>query len=178
MKSNQPFEDEVLQHARDGFITIDAEGRCWKPGTTQRAESRCGRDLGYLELRFTRNGVRYRAKAHRVVFRYHGGIIPAGLTINHKDGVKSNNHPANLEPATYLEQHRHARDVLGIVFGYQSGESNPSAKLKLADVQTIRARRAAGELLTAIARDFGIAFQHVSRIARGGGWAKALSQTE
>jgi DNA invertase Pin-like site-specific DNA recombinase len=55
------------------------------------------------------------------------------------------------------------------------GEANPAAKLTSDQVKEIRQRRSNGEKLAAIARDYGIKFQQVSKIARGERWAHGLA---
>ena len=110
---------------------------------------------------------RHYAMAHRVVWRHLHGPIPQGLTINHKNGVKTDNRPANLELASYSEQQIHARGVLRRGRLNQFGTSNAMAKLTTEQVQEICSRRAQGEKLTAIAADFGVAMQTVSKVARG-----------
>lgn len=47
------------------------------------------------------------------------------------------------------------------------GDRHPNTKLTDSDIRTIRERRASGERLLPIAKDFGIAFQTVSEIAHG-----------
>jgi len=114
------------------------------------------------------NGKRIHAEAHRLVWLHFKGEIPPGLTVNHKNGHRAENWPDNLELATYSEQHEHAWRVLKN--RCQNGERNPHAKLSETAVMEIRERRARGEKLTAIATDFGIAFQTVSNIAKGNRW--------
>ena len=167
MNPDRSSEDRVLAAAVRGIIVIDSDGRCWRDNPRRRAENR---RAGYLQLRYGSGPRRGVAQAHRIVYRVLVGEIPTGLTINHKDGRKDNNHPANLEPATYAEQIRHGKEVLGIRFGARPGQENHMAKLGPKDVCEIRRRRSAGEKLDAIARDFGIVFQHVSRIVRGVKW--------
>lgn len=120
------------------------------------------------------DGVRVYALAHRLVFRHFNGPIPDGLTVNHKFGRKKKNHPDRLELATYSEQIIHALHVLKVGRTDQNGTKNAMAKLTLRQVNTIRRRRADGERLAAIALDFGITYQAVSKIARGDRWAKFL----
>jgi len=50
------------------------------------------------------------------------------------------------------------------------GERNYHAKLTRADVTEIRRRKAAGELLSVLAAEFGVSFQHISLVARGRRW--------
>jgi hypothetical protein len=49
---------------------------------------------------------------HRIVCESFIKIIKSGLTVNHKDGDKSNNNINNLEIVTYSENHIHAFKVL------------------------------------------------------------------
>jgi hypothetical protein len=47
-------------------------------------------------------------KAHRVVYSFFNGEIPNGMTINHKNGIKSDNSLNNLEVMTIQENINHA----------------------------------------------------------------------
>ncbi|WP_414691469.1 HNH endonuclease [Noviherbaspirillum sp.] len=46
--------------------------------------------------------------AHRAVWTLFRGEIPEGTDLNHMDGDKTNNNPANLELATRSQNHLHA----------------------------------------------------------------------
>ena len=128
--------------------------------------------LGYRAVKIMVDGSQTTTRAHRLVWRHFQGPIPEGLTINHKNGIKSDNRPDNLELATYAEQTRHVIDVLGTARCLrQNGESNAMRKLTEVQVKEIRRRREQGELLRDIAVDFGIAIQNVSKIARRTRWA-------
>ena len=178
-------EDEVYRAVQMGEFMIDAQGQVWRtvarradrwrggsraiPCAPRRAENKTG--LGYLQVRTMLEGRRYHALAHRLVYRHFKGPIQPGLTINHKNGQKDDNRPDNLEAATYSEQAIHARTVLRRGRLEQGGAMNPMAKLTAEDVVKIRARRAAGEKLRAIAADFGVTDRAVSKIARGHRWA-------
>ncbi len=59
------------------------------------------------------DGKRHHALAHRLVYRHFKGPIPAGLTVNHLNGMRGDNRPENLELATASEQKLHAIRVLG-----------------------------------------------------------------
>lgn len=167
MNPDRSSEDRVLAAVRRGVIQIDEQGRCWRSFPWRRAEARRG---GYLQLRYgsgPRKGV---AQAHRIVYRVLVGEIPAGMTINHRNGDKADNHPDNLEPATYAEQIRHGREVLGVRFGARPGADNHMAKLNPRQVKAIRRRRSAGETLQSIADDFGVVMQHVWKIVQREKW--------
>ena len=53
----------------------------------------------------------------------------------------------------------------------QGGEHHPMAKLTIAQVNEIRARRAAGEKLKDLARSFGVSESNVSVVANCRSWA-------
>jgi hypothetical protein len=161
------IEEVVYPYVLTGLLTIDSEGRIWRSGF--RAENRT--TLGYLQVRLMLGAKRYHALAHRLVYRHVSGQpIPDGLTINHRNGKKDDNRPGNLELASYSQQAVHARRVLGRGRLDQSGERNAMAKLTAAGIATIRSRRAGGERLKTIARDFGVSDRTISRIALGHRW--------
>lgn len=123
---------------------------------------------GYLMVRAMWDGQRHCALAHRLVWYALHGTIPDDKTVNHLNGVKSENRPSNLELATPSEQAIHARKVLGKV--RQNGARNNNAKLSQKVVEVIRSRRLAGESLKSIAKDFGISDRTVSKVALGKRW--------
>ena len=103
-------------------------------------------------------------RAHRVAFELAHGAIPAGLFVCHACDVPACVNPAHLFLGTARDNtqdmlRKGRRDIL-------SGERHPMRKLTDADVAVIRLRRARGDKLNAIARDFGISFQHVSALSR------------
>lgn len=112
-------------------------------------------------------GKRWHAMAHRLVWLHFHGRIPDGLTVNHKNGIWTDNRPDNLELATPSEQQIHALHVLRRGRVNQYGMNNAMVKLTPQQVGEIRARRACGELLESIAADYPVRMQQISRIARG-----------
>lgn len=74
-------------------------GRLGKPVT-----KRCGG--GYIQV--CHGASRFGAQAHRMIWESVHGPIPAGLQINHINGVKHDNRIANLELVTPSENTRHA----------------------------------------------------------------------
>lgn len=165
-------EDVLVDYVGRGIFEIDPSGRVWRVGimrrgspipcTRRRAEN--GQKGGYLQVRLMVDGHRHYASAHRLVYRHFFGPIPAGLVINHRNGVKHDNRPSNLEAVTYSENTKHAHRHRLID---QRGRRNHQARLSDADVRRIRERRAEGEALATIAHDFGVREQHISRLARG-----------
>lgn len=174
-------EETVYAAVLAGEIEIDQEGRVWrlasrfgnrwtsKTWTRFHQARRAENDTGqYLQVRVMWDNRRMHALAHRLVFRHFHGPIPVGMTVNHKNGKKKDNRPENLELATYSEQAMHAVRVLrrGRAAD-QKGEKNHAHTLSDREVVEIRRRRATGERLAAIAEDYGVAFQTISKIALG-----------
>lgn len=70
---------------------------------------------GYLTVYLTMPiGKRKTHYIHRMVTDVYLKNTTKGLTVNHKNGVKTNNHIDNLEMMTYSENLRHAADVLKV----------------------------------------------------------------
>ncbi len=121
------IEEQAYRAVEMGEIEIDAKGRIWRiaarrgdrckggtrviPCIRRRAEKRV--TGGYLQIRVMIDWKRAHALAHRLVWRHLHGPIPAGLTINHKNGQRDDNRPENLELASYAEQTQHQIEVLG-----------------------------------------------------------------
>ena len=175
-------EEKVYEAVRRGELEIDSQGRIWRVGKRGwnrwekgivtrpcrrvRAEHRL--TTGYLQVRAMVDSVRHNGLAHRLVWFHLWGSIPDGMTINHRNGVKDDNRPENLELATPSENMRHAVHVLGTAStARQWGEANAAAKLTTAEVGEIRRMRLAGMRLREVADKFGISIQHVSKIALG-----------
>lgn len=71
-------------------------------------------NMGYSFIALkNKDGVRKNYSIHRLVYEAWGGELDPKLWINHKDGVKSNNHISNLELVTPSYNHIHAYKVLG-----------------------------------------------------------------
>jgi len=167
----------IYKFVLNGTLEIDRLGRVWRmPNAKTSSLIRCiprraehMAQQGYLQVRVMENGKRIHAEAHRLVWLHFKGEIPPGLTVNHKNGHRSENQPDNLELATYSEQHEHAWRVLRN--RRQDGERNPSAKLTEAKALTIRRMRENGATLREISEAVSVSIQQASRIARGDRWA-------
>lgn len=174
-------ETFVYQAVQSGELTINpndgtvwrvaarrgrkAGGTCLVPCKPRRAEMDNG---NYLQVRVMVNGKRVYALAHRLVYLHCKGQLTEAQAVNHKNGNKRDNRPENLELASHSENILHAIHTLkSHPAANQSGEKNHNSKLTDAQVARIRMARKTGESLNKIAADFGIAFQTVSKIARG-----------
>ena len=145
-------EEFVYQSVQNGDLEIAPDGTIWRIKKRQwdrwqnkTVHRKCLRvraehDVGnYFQVRAMFDGVRRNAAAHRLVYKYFHGSIPNDLTVNHEDGNGKNNHPDNLTLATLSEQQLHAVHVLKTAYAAnQNGELHAMAKLKNADIRTIR----------------------------------------
>jgi hypothetical protein len=89
---------------------------------------------GYLNARLSKGGVGYHYRVHRLVAMNFIENKENKRTVNHKNGIKTDNRVENLEWMTHSENSRHAIDVLkrpcGRHFVGKSrfGKDNPNAK--------------------------------------------------
>lgn len=118
------------------------------PILTNYSFSKCGKALyknnlkalrlsnnGYWIMRIHLTGKRKDFLVHRLMWQTFKGEIPLKYEINHKDGVKSNNHLSNLECVTPRENNLHARRT-GLF--KSNGEKNKQARLTQKQVNHIR----------------------------------------
>lgn len=107
----------IRQMIASGVLEIRPNGEIWKLArisssgrivsiTPKRAE--CTLKNGYLGIVVWSKGKQFLSLAHRVVWTILVGEIPSGMDLNHKDGNKKNNNPANLEVVTRGENLKHA----------------------------------------------------------------------
>lgn len=148
-----------------GKFTVDTQGRVWRGG--RRAENKAGE---YLQVKVMIAKIRYYTCAHRLVWHAVKGPIPDGLVVNHKNGVKDDNRPENLEVVSYSQNTKHAH-ATGLIDQY--GERNPACKVNDAIVARIRQMYACGGYtMEQVGATFGVSFQYVSRVVRGNRRAK------
>jgi DNA-binding XRE family transcriptional regulator len=113
---------------------------------------------------FTVKPGRQRVRAHRLAWLISRGDIPKGLDVCHRCDNTLCVNPAHLFVATHRENlHDAIRKGRKRAWGLQ--------KLNAGQVETIRARCAAGEFQRAVAADFGVARNTVSQIVNGKTWA-------
>ena len=102
--------------------------------------------------------------AHRMIWEAVSGPIPDGLTINHINGIKHDNRPANLELATRSEQIAHAYRT-GLRVG--NGNAGVQRGSRLTAEQVDRLRRAPRGTIKALAEAFGIAPSYAYQVRAG-----------
>lgn len=84
---------------------------------------------------------------HRLVAEAFIGPRPAGLQVNHKNGLKADNRAENLEYVTPSENLKHA---------FRTGLNRGKAKLTDEEVIQVRARFDAGETQVSLAAHYAI----------------------
>lgn len=178
-----------IPYEASSFGRIRRNGRIITPGAVS---------TGYLRFTPCVDGTPKARYIHRAVALAFIGPCPEGQEINHKNGIKSDNRPENLEYVTRLENVRHAhriglipkpirkpkppRILKGLARGkrhwtylrpddVRRGDDRSSSKLTSAQVKAIRESVAAGEMQSAVADRIGISRAQVCRIVNRKHWS-------
>jgi len=129
---------------------------------------------GYRYVNLTpAEGGKYRTfRVHRLVLEAFVGACPEGMECRHRLGIKTDNRLTEISWGT-PEENREDNRVLG---AYQGGETHTQAKLTAEQVETIRARYAAGGVLQReLAVEFNISVPNISGIVNGKSWKVVTS---
>lgn len=161
-------------HVRAGVLYVDVMGRIWRNKIwgrsagwraihPRRVENVGGK--GYLRVSLARPGGLAIVMAHCLVYEVRVAPIPDGLEINHKNLIKTDNRPDNLELMTGAQNTQHA---------YDHGRTKPWAtatqwrpgreRLSGEQVALARKMRGRGDRLKDIAAAIGISITHAHRI--------------
>jgi hypothetical protein len=114
------------------------------------------------------DGRRVATQVHVAVAAAFLGPKPEGHEVNHRNGIKSDNRPANLEYVTHAANMLHAAKTLGAMA--RAGESNGTAKVNAPQVRVIRRLLAASASRAVIADIFAVKKHVVDQIASGRTW--------
>lgn len=142
---------------------------------------------GYLNVNLSRYCKGRTFFVHRLVCEAFLGVRPDGMTINHKNGQKTDNRLENLEYMTHANNMRHAMVVINSMLPTRArGKDNGSiakperlvrgsdvatAKLNAKVVRQIRAMLAGGMKQRDIASAVGISQTQIWRVKAGLSWA-------
>lgn len=148
--------------------TIDVEpnyevsdlGEVRNKSTKQIKSLRLDRN-GYLRVTLYPSGKTY--SIHRLVataflFKNEGDVV------NHKNGVKTDNHVDNLEWCTHQENVNHAYETGLNTFRDISGENNPSVKLNRGMVSEIRTQAELGVNWNTLAKMYNVRYNCIKRV--------------
>lgn len=123
---------------------------------------------GYIVYYLKYRGHRKTLLASRLVAQAFLDPDPIRYEVNHKNGIKSDNRPDNLEWATRAENVQHSYSVLGR--HVPRGEERPTAKLTHDNVIAIKKLICAGVKLSAIAATFCVSQRAIRSIKDGDNW--------
>lgn len=126
----------------------------------------CPTSSGYIAI--GRGGYRDMS-AHRMIWESVHGPIPAGLQINHINGIKTDNRIANLELVTPKQNIQHAHRN-GLCENRPTGERIGTSKLTGHQVKEVLARLKSGITQRKLASEYGVSQSVISDIARGVSW--------
>jgi len=114
------------------------------------------------------NKKRRRFLTHRLVARAFVDGYAEGLTVNHINGIKTDNRPANLEWVT-LADNTVKQWETGLT--NLRGDNHPSKRINSTLVRQIRTRSLAGERVVDLAQEFNISTSLIYKIREGIRWA-------
>ena len=97
------FLNEKYLVSDEGYV-LSKSGKQLKPANNHG---------GYPIVNFYDNHKRKGIAVHTLVARAFCSGYKPGLTVNHKNGIKTDNRAENLEWVTNIENTRHAREILG-----------------------------------------------------------------
>lgn len=123
--------------------------------------------IGYLSVAPTIDGKNKTFYVHDLVAGAFLGPRPPGSSVNHIDGDKKNNLPANLEYVSHAGNMRHAAEI-GLMV---RGEAHGGSKLTEQSVRELRADRAAGLSYSKLAAKHGVAVATAYQIVQRKYWS-------
>ena len=161
----QFMENKLRYNTSDGSIW-----RHWEPrrnwlSNPKRAEKLTKNGYYMLRTNVKENGKYYSVMAHRVIWAFFNGDIPENMKVNHKNGIKTDNHIRNLELVTNKQNIEHAirNGFVRCATGLNSGRG----KLSDEDIREIRISLTSGVMQKEIARKYGVRQNQISRINTG-----------
>lgn len=155
------------------YFKVTRCGKIWSLRSNRFLKTHQGKQ-GYLTLTTRiggRDGKAWLIKVHRAVAQAYIPNPENKPCVNHKNGIKTDNHVDNLEWATYAENTRHAFDT-GLAVA-RKGEELHNSRLTEEDVLDIRRRYTPWckkNGARALSREYGIVHSAIVRVASGAGW--------
>lgn len=134
--------------------SVSEDGRVFSNKTPISLNTRIDR-YGYEIITLWYKGKHYTRKIHRLIAI---AYIPNPLnhpTVNHLDGIKTNNHVSNLQWLSIKDNHLHAFET-GLHSIGENRKAGRPAKLTNNDIPVIRQMIAEGYTNTQIGKRFGV----------------------
>lgn len=116
---------------------------------------------GYLRVNLSDKGKRVGVQVHRLVAETFLGNIE-GMTINHRDGNKTNNEVTNLEVVTQKENNKHAIST-GLT---PLGENHSRAKISDKELKAMIKEVQGGLSTVKASKKYGLSQSYVSKVMR------------
>lgn len=151
----------------EGWYDVSDQGRVRRASTGRIRRLAKDKD-GYNRVVLHKENISCTCKVHRLVLTAFNGLPLEGQECNHKNGIKTDNYPENLEWLTHRNNMLHSRRVLGRCVGELQGQ----AKLKNQDIPVIKRLLVEGRLTQRkIAEMFGVCQATIKDIKFGRHWA-------
>lgn len=160
-------EERLLPLFQQGILRLSDQFRVFRlsRGEWVSAEYSKGSRRGHLMTRVYLDGECIRVSSHRLIYRVLVGPIPEGMVVDHKDGDKVNNDPANLRA---VSPQRNTQFAIEMGQRGQHGEENPRAKISDEIAHYLREVWETGAFTAReLSEWFGIHPSTVRRIANG-----------
>lgn len=158
---------KIVVGGSDTFYSISENGLIRNDITGKEKKKRLDRDGYNVVVLWLGSGKSKYTTIHSLVAIAFLGPRPNGMQVNHKDGVKTNNHYSNMEYVTASENTRHAwKNGLS---KKQLGESVSSAKLTREQVIFIKHSKGIYRA-TDLAKKFGVCQSNISHIWANNSW--------
>ena len=122
---------------------------------------------GYEVTTFFKEGKRKQFKVHRLVAKLFVEGYSDDLVVNHKDGVKTNNHHQNLEWVTPLENTNHA--ISNDLF------NNELTREQVREIRQRVVRRCKVNGIMPLAKEYGVHVATISRIVNHKNWIEGTT---
>jgi len=153
----------------EGIYQVSDLGRVKRVATEHILKPRRNR-WGYLQVQLSVRTNRKTWVVHRLVALTFIGPRPQGCDINHRNGIKTENHLDNLEYLSRKAHEHHTRTVLGL--HDNEGEKNHAARLNESDVDRLRYLYSTGNYTgLELAELFGVSKSAIGYALSGETWS-------